>query len=117
MHMNRYLFLLIPVVIFQACQGDAGSRHEDQSAGKPAVVIASENLGTMNFDVEGMTCEGCEKAVERSVEGLKGIAGVKASHTTGETTIRYDKTVVDEDQLRAGIEAAGYRVKGSGRAE
>jgi copper chaperone CopZ len=115
--MKQLMFLLLFAMAFQACQGDAGRNRESSGNNSPAIVVAPENMGAISFDVEGMTCTGCEAAVERSVKSLEGIIEVKASHETGKTTVRYDTSRIGEGELKAGIESAGYGVKGSGRIE
>jgi copper chaperone CopZ len=109
--MKHLLFLLaVAALIFQACQGSGGDAGETSRTPVPAIEIAAANLDSLSFDVEGMTCTGCEDAVKRAVGTLDGIAGVEASHETGKTTVHFDRTIVDEKALKAGIESAGYRV-------
>ncbi|MEZ5244603.1 MAG: heavy metal translocating P-type ATPase [Acidimicrobiales bacterium] len=58
--------------------------------------------------VEGMTCGACARAVE---DGLSRHVGVEEAHVnfaTGVASVRYDDSV-DVDELRATIEALGYR--------
>ncbi len=109
----KQLFLLLALATaLQACQGGADSNSETSAGETPAIAIAPENLGSISFDVEGMTCTGCESAVERSVKSMEGVAEVKASHETGKTTVQFDKTIVDAGALEASIESTGYKVKG-----
>ena len=58
--------------------------------------------------IEGMTCENCKNRVERCINDLEGAAAV--------VNLRQKKAVVSlaanisDDQLRAVVEKAGYRV-------
>lgn len=109
--MKHQLFLLaVAALIFQACQGSGADAGETSPTPVPAIEIAAANLDSASFDVEGMTCTGCEDAVKRAVGALDGIAGVEASHETGKTTVHFDRTIVDGQALKATIESAGYRV-------
>jgi copper chaperone CopZ len=113
--MKQLLFLLaVAALMFQACQGSGTDAGETSRSPVPAIEIAAANLDSVSFDVEGMTCTGCEDAVKRAVGTLNGIAGVEASHETGKTTVHFDRTIVDGQALKATIESAGYRVSAEG---
>lgn len=60
--------------------------------------------------VEGMTCTGCEQSVQRAVGGLDGVDTVRADHTAGRVTVRFDSGAVSEDAIAARIQEAGYTV-------
>lgn len=59
----------------------------------------------MKFNVEGMTCSHCERAIERAVAALGGAARVDVAAGTVEVD-----GVADEARVRAAIEDQGYRV-------
>jgi copper chaperone CopZ len=116
MKMKKILLLLaVPVLLFQACQGRGEKTDGASQNPVPAIEIAEANLDSVTFDVEGMTCTGCENAVKRAVGSLDGIAGVEASHESGKTTVHFDRTLVDDKAMRSMIEAAGYRVVAADR--
>lgn len=58
--------------------------------------------------VEGMTCEHCKDRVERSIDEIDGAAG-KVNLKKKEVIVSMEKEVTDE-QIREGIEKAGYKV-------
>ncbi|GAB2519343.1 heavy-metal-associated domain-containing protein [Lysobacter humi (ex Lee et al. 2017)] len=66
----------------------------------------------MKFDVEGMTCSHCERAITRAVGLLGGTARVDVAAGTVEV-----EGLADESQVRAAIEGEGYRVVGASGAE
>ena len=66
---------------------------------------------TRVFDVEGMTCGGCEVAVKRSVGKLEGVDTVKASHEDGRAEVTYDPGKVTIEQIVEAIEKLGYQAK------
>lgn len=62
----------------------------------------------MKFNVEGMTCSHCERAITRAVAALGGTARVDIAAGTVEVD-----GVTDEVRVRAAIEDEGYRVAAS----
>jgi copper chaperone CopZ len=109
--MKKLLLLLaVPVLLLHACQGSGQKPGETTQDPVPAIEIAAGNLDSVTFDVEGMTCTGCENAVKRAVGSLDGVAGVEASHESGKTTVHFDRTLADDQAVRSMIESAGYRV-------
>lgn len=62
------------------------------------------------FTVEGMTCTGCEKSVQRAVGGIAGVETASADHAAGRVTVRFDGDIVSEDDIADRIREAGYTV-------
>ncbi len=62
----------------------------------------------MTVAVKGMSCGGCEKAVERALMVCDGVLGVRASHKDAQVQIQFDLNRVGEAQLRQAIADAGY---------
>jgi copper ion binding protein len=60
--------------------------------------------------VEGMTCGGCEQAVERAVGSLEGLRAVDADHAAARVTVRFDPGSVAPAAIETRIRDAGYRV-------
>ena len=58
--------------------------------------------------VEGMTCEHCKGRVEKSINEIDG-AAAKVSLKKKEAVVSLEKEVSDE-QIRAAVEKAGYKV-------
>jgi copper chaperone CopZ len=69
-----------------------------------------ENLVEVTIPVHGMTCEGCENAVKKSIGSLEGIGEVTASHTDSIATVKFDKTAVTQEEIELKIAEAGYTV-------
>lgn len=66
------------------------------------------------FHIEGMTCSGCERTLERAVSRLEGSAAVHADRRSGRLDVRYDAPCTEERIIRA-VERAGYHVTESPR--
>lgn len=68
-------------------------------------------LQTATLPVSGMTCAGCETAVEAAVRSLPGVVSVKASYKLGNAVVQYDPSrVTPEAMIRAITDATYYRV-------
>ncbi|MGH9381679.1 MAG: cation transporter [Thermoanaerobaculia bacterium] len=66
---------------------------------------------TSVFDVQGMTCGGCEVAVKRVVKKLDGVTEVAASYREGRATVRHDPEKVAPQEIVQAIEQLGYKAK------
>lgn len=77
---------------------------------KDIVYVSQSNIIKHTFEVEGMTCAGCEAHVESEVNNLDGILSVKASYANTNTVVEYDKTKVDLTAIRKAINTTGYKV-------
>lgn len=57
------------------------------------------------ISVQGMSCDGCESAVESAIGELSGVTDVTADHEAGSVTIEGS---VSMDDVTAAVEEAGY---------
>lgn len=65
-------------------------------------------MSRIEIPVEGMRCEGCERAVRAALTRLDGVRDAKADHRAKRVRISFDPELVDLQQLQAQIEQAGY---------
>ncbi|MCR0980867.1 heavy metal translocating P-type ATPase [Roseomonas populi] len=119
------------------CAGCAG-RVERALAAVPGVTAASVNLATRRAAVEGeaiepgalraaveaagylspeeateiavqgMTCAGCARRVERHLAALPGVNGASVNFATHRATVRHAPDAVDRAALESAIRKAGY---------
>ena len=68
-------------------------------------------MSTSTYTVVGMTCGHCVNAVTEEVTQLPGVTGVDVDLASGGLTVTSD-TPVDESDVRAAVEEAGYEVAG-----
>lgn len=61
------------------------------------------------FYIEGMTCSGCERTLERVVSRLDGVVSVAADQHRGVLEVRYSAPCTEAAITRS-VEAAGYSV-------
>lgn len=67
-------------------------------------------MANINFNVEGITCGGCEKSIRNALLERKGVTDVSASHETGVVAIDFDDSQIQQDALKQAIEDAGFDV-------
>lgn len=60
--------------------------------------------------VEGMTCGGCVKSVERALGHQPGVKTAKASLEAKNVSIEFDSGVANRAQLEQAISKAGFTV-------
>jgi copper chaperone CopZ len=65
-------------------------------------------METVNIQVAGMSCGGCEDRLAAALKRVAGVGSVSADHETGDVRVLFDVARVDEAQLREQITACGY---------
>ena len=65
-----------------------------------------------SYLVEGMTCSGCERAIQKSVSSLEGVEAVDADLNTSTVSVEYDPDKVNIDQIRNTVSRIGYKFVG-----
>ena len=62
---------------------------------------------TVEFDVTGMSCAHCERAVESEIRDIPGVTAIDVSAAHGRLVITGDRPIADEAVLAA-VDEAGY---------
>ena len=65
---------------------------------------------TAEYQVSGMTCEHCARAVAREVGALAGVADVVVDLATGHVTVRSSRPL-DAEEMAAAVDEAGYALR------
>jgi P-type Cu+ transporter len=73
------------------------------------LAIKPDSTTTCTLVVEGMTCAGCVRRVERSLLQVRGVAAASVNLVTGHATIT--AAAVPDSELTAAVAAAGYAAK------
>jgi copper chaperone CopZ len=60
--------------------------------------------------VLGMSCGGCEKAVERALLSVPGVISAVANRERQEVAVEFNPTGTSEPALKQAIEKSGYKV-------
>ncbi|MFC6974900.1 heavy-metal-associated domain-containing protein [Halomicroarcula sp. GCM10025709] len=66
-------------------------------------------MSTQTLSVSGLSCTGCEDAVEQALGDLPGVVSASADHDAGTVTVETDGDV-DEDALASAVADAGYEL-------
>ncbi len=61
--------------------------------------------------VEGMTCGGCVKSVERALSAQAGVHSAKASLDQKNVVVDFDAVTTNQAQLEQAIQKAGFEVR------
>jgi len=77
---------------------------------KDIVVVSQSDIQTIKFDVEGMTCAGCEESVKHAVNQLDGILEVIPSYENENTEVKFDNTKTSKEDIEKAINSTGYKV-------
>jgi len=67
------------------------------------------NPKTVTLQVQGMTCEGCAAMIEGALSKTKGVQTARVSFKGQRAGIQFDPAQVDEKELIAAVEKAGYK--------
>ncbi len=102
---NALLVSFLLVFLFSCSQT---SQQADEQTNKTEVNVTA--IKTLELQVSGMTCEGCEKTIETALTNLNGVVSAEALHIEGITTVSFDTTLVNADLLSQTINNLGYKV-------
>ncbi|MBU0695074.1 MAG: mercuric transport protein MerTP [Bacteroidetes bacterium] len=81
-------------------------------ADKEVVVVSSDNIKEVKFNVSGMTCASCEEHVKHAVNELPGIVRVSANSEEGIANVKFDNSKTDKVTIIKAIDRTGYKVSG-----
>lgn len=73
------------------------------------VGIDSTHMERRTIAVSGLSCDGCEQAIENALRNLEGVRRIDADHEEGAVEIDDDDDISD-DELGDEIRNAGYEV-------
>lgn len=68
-------------------------------------------VGTTTFQVSGMTCAHCERAVTAEVGAIEGVSAVSVDLRSGKVTVSAERPV-DRAAIAAAVDEAGYTLAG-----
>ena len=81
----------------------------DASSGSTATTCTSETRSTQTFQVVGMTCDHCARAVTSELMAIGGVTEVSVDVSTGQITVGSAQPLANAE-LRAAIDEAGYQL-------
>ena len=77
---------------------------------KAGYSIEGDGELTVKFTVPEMDCPSCAGKIESALDRLDGVSTYSTQPTTGKVAVTYDESAVDESDIVAAIESAGYNV-------
>ena len=102
------MMVLLAAAFLAGCSGNT-EKKADEATDQEALAAQWVEV---TINVEGMTCDGCEKAIKAGVETLEGIATVESSFEEGWTRVKFDENKTTVADIEGKITDTGYTVKG-----
>lgn len=106
--MKKIMMVLLAAALLAGCSGNTEKKAD---AASDQEALAAQWV-EVTINVEGMTCDGCEKAIKAGVETLDGIATVESSFEEGWTRVKYDENKTTVEDIEGKITETGYTVTG-----
>jgi len=111
--LHSKLFLGIVTVVAISMLAFPNYAHIFYPQAQKAEVIAADNVKLVEFEVKGMTCTGCEQHVSYEVNKLPGVIATQVSYKNANALVKYDPSLLDENDIKAAISSTGYKVVAS----
>ena len=73
--------------------------------------VKYSHVESVEFKVDGMTCESCEHHITSEVNKLVGIQSVKASYANNNAIVEFDPKQVNINQIQQAIGHTGYQAE------
>jgi copper chaperone CopZ len=74
------------------------------------MMTGGRNVMKAEFNVQGMTCGGCERSVQNALTSHKGVVTAKADRVSGKVAVEFDPAQIQQDAIAKAITAAGFQV-------
>lgn len=62
----------------------------------------------IELKIEGMTCQGCVRSVEKKLSGVAGVQSAKVDLAAGKASVEYDPAQADDAKLIGAVEQIGF---------
>lgn len=77
---------------------------------KEIILVSADEVQFFTWSIKGMTCDGCEIAVENEVNKLPGILAVDAIYAESAVNVKFDKTKTTPESIKKAISKTGYQI-------
>ncbi len=74
-------------------------------------LAATGEVKTVDFKIEGMTCNGCVKAVETEFNKIDGVKEFEVSPAKHVAVVSFESDKTSEQELHKAVQKAGFVVK------
>lgn len=106
-------FLFIPILLIAfACQNTPKETTEQAEETTETTETTEEvmvaNTQKVEINIKGMTCTGCENAIQNAINEFEGVYSSKADFEKGIAILEFDSTKVDLVNVKLAIKDLGY---------
>lgn len=106
-------YLIIPVLLLAfACQNtpkETTEQAEETTETTEEIIVA--NAQKVEININGMTCTGCENAIQNAINEFEGVYSSIADFEKGIAILEFDSTKVDMANVKHAINDLGYEAK------
>ncbi len=88
-----------------------GCNQWDKAASQVTKRAIPDDAVWVAFDVDGMTCGGCERRIQAKVADLKGVVAVEVSAELSRVRVAFENGSEDESAARERVASLGYKVR------
>ncbi len=78
---------------------------------KETIIADKNNLKEVKFNIDGMTCEGCQAHVNEELSKVSGVIDYKTSYKEGTSIVTFDRSKTNIDSVIKAIDETGYHVR------
>ncbi|MHA2031082.1 MAG: heavy metal translocating P-type ATPase, partial [Candidatus Kariarchaeaceae archaeon] len=76
-----------------------------------AEAVTESEAGSLNLDIDGMTCASCVNTIENYVGHLEGVKSVSVNLTTEKAKVEYNSAIIGPRGIIEGVNDIGYGAK------
>jgi len=105
----KIIWIALLAIFLVACNSQSKT---ETSKAEETTSTAEARWVEVVLNVNGMTCEGCENAINVGVGSLEGVAEVESSHEASWTRVKFDENITSMEEISGKITQTGYEVKG-----
>lgn len=69
------------------------------------------STATIDLKVDGMTCQGCVRSVEKKLSSVPGVQSAKVDLTAGQASVSCDGALADPSKLISAVEQIGFQAR------
>lgn len=80
---------------------------------KEVIVIDKNNIQEVKLNINGMDCEACTHSINNALSKLPGVLEYKTEYEKGASTVKFDNSKINKENIIKVIDATGYKVSGS----
>jgi copper chaperone CopZ len=89
----------------------AGCTPAEKQLCNSTLAATAVNQSRLTLGVAYMTCDGCANAVNKSLQGVKGVQSVAVDYRSGTADVEFDSDLVSSAGLIKAIEGVGYHAQ------